>query len=191
MASNGETFCKLPVLDGDTISTSQIIAVDLESGDVESLRAVYLRNKETFIDYLYTAWGLLLRCYTGQNDVAFRVRRRTRENVDRPSAKLSQFQSTVQLTFQDQASLAACLETARQSRKFIEQETSIKSSNEIQSNVPDQTNTVVYIRNSEAAQVSATNDLSGNEHFELNEVSVDFRTLAHGLAPADCSFREK
>ncbi|KAI4100225.1 MAG: hypothetical protein L6R37_005597 [Teloschistes peruensis] len=63
-------FCKLPLLDGERGSIDTV-AVDVDCGDV-------------FVDEksLSIAWGLLLRCYTGQDDVAFQL------NVDGKIQKL-------------------------------------------------------------------------------------------------------
>ncbi|KAI4198548.1 MAG: hypothetical protein LQ350_005207 [Teloschistes chrysophthalmus] len=50
-------FCKLPLLDG---SGTDIVSVDVKCGDIDEKT-------------LTTAWGLVLRCYTGQDDVAFQL----------------------------------------------------------------------------------------------------------------------
>lgn len=67
--------CKLPLLDGDTEASPQVITIDIASGSIGELQRLYSNDRSSFESYLYTAWALLLRCYTGQDHVCFRIRR--------------------------------------------------------------------------------------------------------------------
>ncbi|KAL8819210.1 MAG: hypothetical protein Q9223_002309 [Gallowayella weberi] len=85
MSSTQNVLCHLPLLDGDASATHQIVAVDLESGDLETLLELYKRDKTAADSRLCTAWALLLRCYTGQDEVCFYVRRTADEGPGQQS----------------------------------------------------------------------------------------------------------
>ncbi|KAI4152398.1 MAG: hypothetical protein L6R39_001827, partial [Caloplaca ligustica] len=72
MSSNQSISCKLPLLDGDAKASPRVIAVDSVSADVGKLQKLYKNDKPTFDAHVCAAWALLLRCYTGQDDVCFR-----------------------------------------------------------------------------------------------------------------------
>lgn len=107
------TSCRLPLLDGETGTESQhkIIAFELEDttilhdhgkGDVASLNGL-----------LCTAWGLLLRCFTGQDSVAFQFRQSIIDNVNLTSGVPRIQQSGFQIAFQEHEPLSMCLAKAK------------------------------------------------------------------------------
>ncbi|KAI4184652.1 MAG: hypothetical protein L6R41_004597 [Letrouitia leprolyta] len=105
MASSGNVFCKLPLLDGEGKLAPQTLAVDAVSGNVnKNLLELCKQDGAAFNNILFTAWSLLLRCYTGQDSVSFRVE---------SSAISANQQSLFQLEVQRQESLLTCLERAR------------------------------------------------------------------------------
>lgn len=67
--SDGES-CKLPLLDGETSGSSKIIRTNVEL-DKKILLDVCRRDSLLFHSIICTAWALVLRCYTGQDQVTF------------------------------------------------------------------------------------------------------------------------
>ncbi|KAL8941315.1 MAG: hypothetical protein Q9211_001867 [Gyalolechia sp. 1 TL-2023] len=136
MATSEKVFCKLPLLGGNVKSSPQILAVDSVSGTVvEKLHELYRRDGAVFKDNLCTAWSLLLRCYTGQDRVSFRVA---------SSAASSNYPSLFQLDINRHEPLLICLERAR---------TSSSTLNVIPKE--QRTNTTVLIRDADGSGPSA------------------------------------
>lgn len=76
------SFCRLPLLDGEPKTESRILAVDSEfSGSLENLPQLFQYDEPAASTLLYTAWGLVLRCYTGQDEVIFHARHKTGVNL--------------------------------------------------------------------------------------------------------------
>ncbi|KAL8692339.1 MAG: hypothetical protein Q9218_002613 [Villophora microphyllina] len=117
MSSKSMAFCKLPILDGDS-KTAHTVAVDVESGDIGSLLCLYEKDFTAFHTYLSAAWGLLLRCYTGQTEVAFRFQHVNGDVLGRSS----QPQSLLQFAFQESEPLSACLQRTQSLDSEVEQE---------------------------------------------------------------------
>lgn len=105
--------CRLPLLDGEDTTEPQLITTELELENVETLQRFANGDVASFNAMLCTAWGLLLRCYTGQDHVSFYFRQ---GNVDDPvpnSTVPRDSQSTFQMAFYDQESLSTCVLRAK------------------------------------------------------------------------------
>ncbi|KAL9058760.1 MAG: hypothetical protein Q9206_001788, partial [Seirophora lacunosa] len=98
--------CKLPLLDGDGKASPQVITVDTASDSVRELQGLYSSNISTFESYLYTAWGLLLRCYTGQDHVCFQLCRTLRVRDSDASAPSPHTVSLLQLALREDETLS-------------------------------------------------------------------------------------
>ena len=94
--------CKLPLLDGDADKTAaQLLRVEL--GDCDKLQKLYHADYNHSESVLCTAWALLLRCYTGQDDIVFHLRSK---GSRQPSP------SKVQITFEDDSALSSYTQRA-------------------------------------------------------------------------------
>lgn len=98
--------CKLPLLDGDGKASPQVITVDTASDSVRELQGLYSSNISTFESYLYTAWALLLRCYTGQDHVCFQLCRTLRVRDSDASAPSPHTVSLLQLALREDETLS-------------------------------------------------------------------------------------
>ncbi|KAL9595554.1 MAG: hypothetical protein Q9219_006374, partial [cf. Caloplaca sp. 3 TL-2023] len=151
MSTVENSFCKLSLLDGDAKSSPQVITVDLVSGDViEKLHQLYGQDRTVFDDVLLTAWSLLLRCYTGQDQISFRTR---------SSITPHHNESLFQMAFQREERLRACLERAR------------TSSSTLKPQKERSTNTTVFI------QDTATGGSIADARYNISEGEVTL--LAH------------
>lgn len=113
MSSFGTSCCRLPLLDGESKTTSQLIAVELTSGKLETLHQLYQQDRAVAADLLYTAWALVLRCYTGQDEILFHIGHTIGIDLEQPAAG---HQSLFQLVFKGNELLTACLARATASR---------------------------------------------------------------------------
>lgn len=113
MSHTEATSCQLPLLDGGhtTESPHKITTFELEdtnifhdysNGDLESLNSL-----------LCTAWGLLLRCFTGQDSVAFQFRRSLIDNAALNAAVPQIQQSVFRMVFQEHETVSTCLAKAK------------------------------------------------------------------------------
>lgn len=107
MSRTEAVTCKLPLLDGERDLKSRIIAAEVELQHAGTLHELCAQggDKSHLNDILCTAWGLLLRCYTGQDDIVFQFRQ-TNSDGERSSG--------VRMAFHEQESLSTHIERARQ-----------------------------------------------------------------------------
>ncbi|KAI4211729.1 MAG: hypothetical protein LQ351_005503 [Letrouitia transgressa] len=67
--------CKLMLLDGNAKASARLIEVEVEVRYTEKLQELYNQDKAHLEGVICTAWGLLLRCFNGQDEVSFRLKR--------------------------------------------------------------------------------------------------------------------
>ena len=107
------TPCKLPLLDGDDTTDPRLLVVEKDLANVERRQGFSTGDVASVKDLLCTAWGLLLRCFTGQDEVSFHFRQDTIDNLVSNSAAPRTFQSIFQMVFDEHDSLATCLAKAK------------------------------------------------------------------------------
>ena len=71
MQNSVASSCKLPLLDGEGDSAVRLIAAPVELDQIEKIQQIWEKERAEFTALLCTAWGLLLRCYIGQEKIAF------------------------------------------------------------------------------------------------------------------------
>ncbi|KAL8839224.1 MAG: hypothetical protein Q9170_001830, partial [Blastenia crenularia] len=141
MSRNMKVFCKLPLLDGDATGSPQMVTVDSASSNAEKLEDLCRQDRATFENAICTAWGLVLRCYAGQDQVAFRVRHT--QYVSPQKDSLFDFE------FQGQETLLSSLERARAGSLTRLDDRAIDT---------NQTNTVVWIQDGGSLDSPTTED---------------------------------
>lgn len=105
--------CKLPLLDGEDTSEPRLMVTELEFDNSEILQNFSKGDVVSFNDLLYTAWALLLRCYTGQDNVSFYLRQSNVDHLVPKSAVPRDHQPTFRMAFHDQESLSTCVARAK------------------------------------------------------------------------------
>ena len=113
MSHTQATSCILPLLDGEDISSPRLISTEIELEVGEKFRAVGKSNGSPSNDMLCTAWGLLLRCYTGQDDVSFHFRHGNVEDLISNPAAPSDHHSTFRMVFVEEETLLKCIGKAQ------------------------------------------------------------------------------
>ena len=105
--------CKLPLLDGENTTRARLIEIELGLENVERLQDFNKKDPTPFNDLLCIAWGLLLRCYTGQDDISFHFRQNiVGDLVPNPAIPLIN-QSTFRMVFHEHESLSTCFAKAK------------------------------------------------------------------------------
>ncbi|KAL8983821.1 MAG: hypothetical protein Q9205_002043 [Flavoplaca limonia] len=128
------SFCRLPLLDGEPETESRILAVDFESGSLENLPQLFQHDESAAATLLYTAWALVLRCYTGQDEVLFHARHKTGVNL-------------FQLAFEGNEPLSVYLARATANNRFLD----LKLPEETPLDDQQRANTLVWIQDGSTA----------------------------------------
>ena len=114
-------LCKLPLLDGKGSSASQSLTTQVSFEHVEKLLHI-CREREAYLEaLLYTAWGLLLRCFAGQDGVSFHVGRGECDSTDPKSVALTEHRSVFQMTFDANETLLAYIQKVQTDLKSSRQ----------------------------------------------------------------------
>ena len=123
--------CKLPLLDGRADTKIQILTAKVELEDEETIREDPHTDNAALTALICTAWGLLLRCYTGRDDVAFQLR--AGDLADRsqgPSAPHLKTQMFA-ITFDENDTLSTSIKTAKNSYASLRHNPPAKQSNNL------------------------------------------------------------
>ncbi len=107
------TSCKLPLLDGEDAAENRIIMTELELEDTTIFQNFDKGDVASFHDLLCTAWALLLRCYTGQDNVSFHLRQSSADDVVSTLAVPRIRGSCFRMSFDERDSLSACFSKAK------------------------------------------------------------------------------
>ena len=103
--------CKLPLLDGETSGPLEIITTVIQLPNARNNLDSCQRDRIQFFSTACTAWALLLRCYTGQDQVTFEY---TTDNAGATP-------SLLQMNFGENEILSKYTESARNTITGIEE----------------------------------------------------------------------
>lgn len=176
MSSPEKISCKLPLLDGDAKAFPSTIVADSAFDELGVLQKLFEADKATFHTHLFTAWALLLHCYTGQDQVCFRLESSAGDEV---SVASPQRPSLIYLSLREDEALSECLERIRSTLKSGLTTLVAEKGSKPE---PQLANTTIQIYN-ERLPVA-------NEAFQVSEVSTT-KAASSGSNRADFSFREK
>ena len=121
LTDDNPVICKLPLLDGETDSAPRAFATEVKLQEVAQLRELYFGNKSYLEGLICTAWGLVLRCFTGQDDVSFHFRRSKTAFPIPESATVHENRSKFQISFRENEVLAAHIQRAQESAQLVHQ----------------------------------------------------------------------
>ena len=113
MSHTQATSCKLPLLDGEVTAKARLIVTDLQLGNIERIQHFGKGDITSFSELLCTAWGLLLRCYTGQDDISFHFHQSINEKLVSNSTVPPINQSTFRMVFDEHETLSTCFAKAK------------------------------------------------------------------------------
>ena len=103
--------CKLPLLDGESSGPLEIITTVIQLQNAGNNLDSRRRDRTQFSSTACTAWAILLRCYTGQDQVTFEY---TTDNADATV-------SLLQMNFDENEILSKYTESARYTITGIEE----------------------------------------------------------------------
>ncbi|KAL6714216.1 hypothetical protein ACLMJK_008711 [Lecanora helva] len=102
--------CKLPLLDGGKDNSANIISAEVELQNAAKIHEVCHGDRSLICGILCTAWTLVLRCYTGQDELTFRYK----HGVNRPALLL-------RTILDEESKLSDCAEKAKDAIGSIDQ----------------------------------------------------------------------
>lgn len=108
--------CRFPRFDGEIDSPKRPLSIEVELRHRKELQTLAAKDKETLPCMLRTAWALVLRCYTGLEDVCFGYQEIGTDGVVDGAWKLaerSEGMSTARMTFDGAVALAKLLDGAK------------------------------------------------------------------------------
>ena len=103
--------CKLPLLDGDADGSAKVMSTEVELYNASGMSEIYRQDRSFLYDAIRTAWALLLRCYTGSDEIAFEY-----NHNETTMAPL------LRMILDEEDSLSGCLEKAKDAKILAEQE---------------------------------------------------------------------
>lgn len=142
--------CKLPLLDGEDVARVRLLETELELESFDCLQEFGEKDVTSFNDLLCTAWGLLLRCYTGQDDISFHFRQINADDVlPTPDVHLNN-PSVFRMAFDEHETLSTCFAKAKDGYSPNSPNESVVStvSDSSSSSAAGNQNTHVFIRDS-------------------------------------------
>ena len=113
MSHTEATPCKLPLLDGEETPEARLLTTETEFDYAGRFQSLGNRDTASFNNLLCTAWGLLLRCFTGQDEISFHFRHTVIDDGLSNPAISRTFQSMFQVEFDEHDSLATCYAKAK------------------------------------------------------------------------------
>ena len=113
MSHTEATPCKLPLLDGEETPEPRLLTTETEFEYAGRFQSLGNRDTASFNNLLCTAWGLLLRCFTGQDEISFHFRQNVIDGGLSNPALSRTFQSMFQVEFDEHDSLATCYAKAK------------------------------------------------------------------------------
>ena len=114
-------ICRLPLLDGEEEDAPRIIKTDVNLEQAARLKELYRENKTYLEGLVCTAWGLVLRCFTGQDDVSFHFRRSRTARPVPENAAVHDNRAKFQMSFRENEILLAHIQRAQEGTALVKQ----------------------------------------------------------------------
>ena len=111
--------CKIPLLDGEAEPAPRARTTDIHLEQAAKLQGLYRNNKTYLEGLICTAWGLVLRCFTGQDDVSFHFRRSRSARPVAESASVQENRSKFQMSFRENEILLAHIQRAQEGTALV------------------------------------------------------------------------
>ncbi|KAG8530149.1 NRPS [Bacidia gigantensis] len=110
-SAHGAVPCKLPLLDGEPSSSGHTITAKVELKQAARIWEARRRDADSLHEKLCTSWALLLRCFTGQDQIHFHLNERHYTDT----------QTCIQLAFAGDETLRECAAKTGETVGILEQ----------------------------------------------------------------------
>lgn len=97
--------CKLPLLDGEGKATPGQIVAEVNRDVSNGLRGLLVEDEKRLRALICAAWGLLLRCYTGQDEVCFDILKNSGIQSKQPSSDPPADRSSLRISCREESPL--------------------------------------------------------------------------------------
>ena len=188
-ASHPAVACKLPLLDGHFDAATPVISTERQFERIGKLQKPRNQDLLYLEAVLSTAWALLLRCYTGQDDVCFYIKRSGGSASVQAPNSLQQGQEIVRLACHENESLADHIHQVREGITLAEQRAISASPNK--KSVPDLQNcntTICFHENDSLQDLQDTNVASVSINYDVKTVN---RICSNELCREDLYFSSR
>ena len=108
----GAEPCHFPRLDVEIAAQDELRSVPVELKQLRKLKSLSAQDAETLPSMLRAAWALVLRCYTGTDNVSFGFLERS-EVAARKGIEATENTSVARLNFQETSSLLDVIQRSR------------------------------------------------------------------------------
>ena len=164
---------KLPLLDGETYLTARLTTVKVNVERIEKLQEVYEEDRTRVKGMICTAWGLLLRCYTGQDDVCFYFRRSNGAPPSQPPPATQDPRSILRMSFFETESLLDHILRAQDGVTVLEQRPNSTNSTTLDASPPSasyDSNTMIWFQDDGQPAAGPYKGLRGLQDHEIVKV---------------------
>lgn len=125
-SQQGEVFsravaCKLPLLDGEHEHTARPTIVEVNPKCLKKLQQMFEEDEKRLKGMICAAWGLLLRCFTGQDAVCFYLEQSNGACLSQPLSDSENTRSIVRLSFLENEKLLDQIAKAQDAITNLEQ----------------------------------------------------------------------
>ena len=177
--------CKLPLLDGEAEPTASPLTAEVTPECMKKLQEIAPSDIRRLQGMICAAWGLLLRCYTGQDAVCFYLRRNFSAASNQTPSVQQDTRSGLEMSFAENDLLLNQISRAQHDITDLEQtsEPARDSHSNARSQLSlDHTNTMIWFHREHASPFETR---VGWEREQSQQVSKVFSPF-HGHCSRNC-----
>jgi len=167
------TACKLPLLDGEHELIAKPKMVELKQEYLRKLQQIFEEDERRLKGMICAAWGLLLRCFTGQDEVCFYLQRSNGAWPSQPLSDPKNTRSSVHLSFLENKTLLDQIATAQDAVLVLEQRPQSTCNTASKGNSASaccQANTMIWFQEDGKSSPGPSSDLQDTKDHAVLEV---------------------
>ncbi len=165
--------CKLPLLDGENVPTARPTMVEVKPERLEKLQQIFEEDEKRLKGMICAAWGLLLRCFTGQNEVCFYFQQSNVACLSQPLSDSENTRPIVHLSFLENEKLLDQIAKAQDAVTNLEQRPEAICNTPLEtSSVPAccPANTMIWFQKNENSSIGPSSNVQNIENRAIFEV---------------------
>ena len=169
--------CKLPLLDGGAEPTAAPPTAEVTPECKKKLQEIASSDIRRLQGMICAAWGLLLRCYTGQDAVCFYLRKNVGAASDQTPSVQQDTRSSLEFSFAENDLLANQISSVQHDITNLEQtsEAARDSHSDASSRLnSDQTNTMIWFYREHASPFGTGEGWEQEQSHQVSKVFCPF-----------------